>query len=123
MINELFVEGNLGRDATEKQSKKGEPFTTFSMAVFRGEDKPAMWLDVLAFKYTSDKAKTLKKGDRVLVKGKLDVTKTDGEDGKTYTNVTILANDLSRIEKGPGKTHDATTTTKTNAVEDLSIPF
>jgi single-strand DNA-binding protein len=104
----LIVVGNLGRDPEQRTSSKGNPLTTFSVAVDAAlpaqDGQPAtVWFDVVTTaKQAEICAQYLHKGDRVLVEGKLQpvrlYTRQDGTPGASLSlwavpmGVVILTN-------------------------------
>ena len=65
--NEWKGYGRLGQDSVDHGK-----FTTFSIAIWTGKDKPPLWLNILSFHDTQ-----YKKGDEVMVTGRLDMSKKD----------------------------------------------
>ena len=65
--NEWKGFGRLGQDSVDHGK-----FTTFSIAIWTGKDKPPLWLNILSFHDTQ-----YKKGDEVMVTGRLDMSKKD----------------------------------------------
>ena len=82
MINEVLLIGNAGKDAEQVGEHK---FIVMSLATSeRYQDKSGEWKDstewhsVKLSGYTFDKAKEIKKGDKILVKGKITTYERDG---------------------------------------------
>jgi len=65
--NEWKGFGRLGQDSVDHGK-----FTTFSIAIWTWKDKPPLWLNILSFHDTQ-----YKKGDEVMVTGRLDMSKKD----------------------------------------------
>ncbi len=72
-INQIILQGNLGRDAETKHTPDGTPVTTFSMATERATRKgPHVdWHDIVIFGELAEEAGSLRKGDNVRVEGTL----------------------------------------------------
>ena len=70
----IILTGNATRDSKRQESKKGDvEFTTFSVAVGDGKDKTTFF-PVVAFGKLGEKVAVLiKKGQQVLVEGRIDV--------------------------------------------------
>jgi single-stranded DNA-binding protein len=75
----LIVAGNTTGDAQPRKAKESDvSYTTFSVAVSGGKEKP-IYFPVVAFGKTGEvSAKYLPKGKPVLVEGRIDV----GENGR-----------------------------------------
>lgn len=75
--NMLLLEGTIGQDAQPKTTATGLDLVRFSMCTNQGFMKDGVWKDnlswhnIVAFAPQSEVAKTLKKGDRVLLIGEL----------------------------------------------------
>jgi single-strand DNA-binding protein len=89
----LIVAGNTTGDAESRKAKESDvSYTTFSVAVGKGKEKPT-YFPVVAFGKTGElAAKYLTKGKLVLVEGRID----GGENGR----FSVLAD---RVVFGPGK--------------------
>ena len=102
--------GRLGQEPTLRYSADGRAWCKTSLAIFQGEDKEPIWLDVKAFARPLDAGgwdervplavAELKKGQKVAVRGKLFCDKRD-YNGKQYvdwglvlfTAPTVIADD------------------------------
>jgi single-strand DNA-binding protein len=102
------VTGNLGKDVELKFSKDGLAIASFSIghtpSTMRNgvrEDGETMWIRVTLF---GDKAETavdrLKKGDAVLVTGKLKQSTYMGKDLIEKTSLEIIASEVGILIKG-----------------------
>jgi len=74
--NEVYFEGNIGKEPTSRTTQKGSTITSFSLAVYQGKEKPTMWLEV---KSLMDVPFT--KGAKVAVRGSLFMDDWKGRDG------------------------------------------
>jgi single-strand DNA-binding protein len=95
-INHITISGRLGADAELKYTQNKLAILNFSIAQGDyqkdGTTKP-MWFNVIVFdKYAEALATTLKKGDEVIVAGKLKVRSYQQRDGVERTVVEITAN-------------------------------
>ena len=73
-MNKVFLFGKAGQDATEKT----QDFVTFTLATSENRktqegkwETQTTWHNVVCGKFTAQKAKEIKKGDSVLVEGKI----------------------------------------------------
>ncbi len=102
--------GRIGREPELRYSADGRAWCKTSLAIFQGEDKEPIWLEVKAFAKPQDAGgwdervplavAELKKGQKVAVRGKLYCDKRD-YNGKQYvdwglvlfTAPTVIADD------------------------------
>jgi len=100
-MNQLTIEGNLGSDP-EIKMYKDEVLASFSLAhtprkKVNGiyEDGETIWFKVTFWnKKSDDVIENLKKGDRVLVVGKLSQSNYKAKDGETKTSLEISGTDF-----------------------------
>ena len=97
MRNYVQLIGNITRDV-EHRMINGKDFSQFDIAIYKNQNK-SDFHKVKAWEKTAQYMRDLKKGDRVMVYGKLDVESWDGQDGKKNTKTVILANGFERITK------------------------
>lgn len=102
--------GNAGKDAEIKQSKSGKTYSVCSMGVSTGfgDNKKTIWYDLVAFanKYGVDTVQDLgavKTGDKILVKGSLDVDEWIDKEGGKHVTQKLIVRDLfiCKITRGP----------------------
>lgn len=107
--------GRLGREPELRYSADGRAWCKTSLAIFQGEDKEPIWLEVKAFARPQDAGgwdervplavAELKKGQKVAVRGKLFCDKRD-YNGKQYvdwglvlfTAPTVIADDRAAAD-------------------------
>ena len=87
--------GRLGQEPTLRYSNEGRAWCKTSLAIFQGEDKDPIWLQIKAFAKPLDKGgwdesvpialAELQKGQKVSVRGKLFCDKRD-YNGKEYVD-------------------------------------
>jgi single-strand DNA-binding protein len=94
----IILVGNVGRDAEQRTTQKGGTMTTFSLAVegaLPGQDgQPAtLWFDVVTTgKQAEICAQYVKKGNRVLVEGKLQPVRLfNRQDGTPGASLSLWA--------------------------------
>ena len=87
--------GRLGRDPEMRYTGDGRAWVKTSLAIYQGQDKEPLWLDLKAFAQPLDKGDwdervplalaELKKGQKISVRGKLYCDKRD-YNGKEYVD-------------------------------------
>ena len=87
--------GRLGQDPTLRYTGDGRAWVKTSLAIFQGEDKDPIWLDLKAFAKPLEKGgfdervplaiAELKKGQKIAVRGKLYCDKRE-HNGKQYVD-------------------------------------
>ncbi len=87
--------GRLGQDPTLRYTADGRAWVKTSLAIFQGEDKDPIWLDLKAFAKPLEKGgfdervplaiAELKKGQKIAVRGKLYCDKRE-HNGKQYVD-------------------------------------
>lgn len=103
--NKVILEGRLTADPELKTTQSGVEFCNFTMAVDRnfknGEERLADFPTLKAWRGTAAFiAKYFKKGDPILVDGRLETSKFDTDDGRTvYRTDVIVDNATFTISK------------------------
>lgn len=85
-MNQILLIGNAGRDAEFKQSKSGSPFTSFNLATSENyKNKAGDWVSDTTWhkikiigRNAERAASTIKKGDKILIEGKLESYEKEG---------------------------------------------
>lgn len=97
-LNKIEVDGNLVRDPQTRETPKGTPICTFSVATnryFVHEDEKKQevsFFDVETWSKTAERcAKTLKKGRGVRVHGRLKQDRWEDAEGKPHSKIKIVA--------------------------------
>lgn len=102
--NQLQIAGRLGRDPEMSYTPQGKAVTKFSMAVNQGQDKPAMWLNVVTWEQLAEKVnEKFRKGNEVFIQGKLTMRTYDDKNGEKRTAFDVVASTAQLLEK-PEKT-------------------
>ena len=144
-INRVIVSGNLTRDPDIKFAASGTQIATFTVAVNKSKDKDgnqpeADFFDCVAFNKTAEILTTyFKKGQKILVEGRIQQDKWKTPEGETRTRVKVVANSIYFMggkseNTGNGSTEPVSETPKTAdditffgsdtaATDDDSIPF
>lgn len=107
MSVQVTVMGNLTRDPEIRFTSSGLAVANFSVAVNErvreGDtyvDGPASYYEVEAWRQLAENAtEALRKGDRVIVVGKMKIDKYETKDGEPRQKVVITADDLGKSHK------------------------
>lgn len=105
-MNNLTIQGNLVNDVTLGTSQDGKKYCYGKIAVNQGKDKngtdrDAMFFEFTAFGYDAETLSMVaKKGDSILVSGRLEESKSEKE-GVTYINKKIICNFAKALVKRP----------------------
>lgn len=103
LLNELSFAGNAGADARDATTPSGTRVVTFSLCHNeRGKDGAQdrqTWVRVKVFGGWCDLAASVRKGDNIFVKGRLDVNAYTDKDGNARTSVDVVAFVLGRIAR------------------------
>jgi len=98
-LNHLYLLGNLTRDPEIKYTNEGVAITEMGLAVNkRWTDKSGKDLEIVDYfnitawnNLAENCAATLKKGDRVLVSGHINLRSWENKEGKKYNIINITA--------------------------------
>ena len=106
MMNKSILMGRLGRDPELKTTQAGGAVVSFSMATNEREKQGDQWVDatewhyVVAFGRTAELvAERCKKGDPVLVDGKMKTRKWVGKDGVEKQRTEVLASTVQFLAR------------------------
>lgn len=118
-MNVVMLVGNLVRDPEMRYIKEGKAVTSFRLAVNEGfgERKTVVYIDCQAWDSLAETiAETGRKGNRLMVEGRLSVNKWEDKEGKKRETYRVTANNAAVV---PSKEH-----TKTSVADELAdIPF
>lgn len=109
-MNKLTIIGNLTRDPETRVTQSGSSVCSFTVAVNRrGQDDKTDYFRVSAWNKTGETCqKYLAKGRKVAVTGPVSVSTYTGQDGKTYANLEVMAQDVEFLStKGEQQTAPA----------------
>src|ERR1051326_7360233 len=100
--------GNLGADPETRFSSKGTQITQFRVAVNQVRTGPGgerqentEWFRIRVSGPRADFARTLSKGNRVLVIGRLDISHYQSKDGEPRTGFDVWADDIQSMTARP----------------------
>jgi single-strand DNA-binding protein len=109
MANEpiITVTGNLGSDAEFRKTPNGTPVTSFNLANTPRKNKMGVWEDqetnwFRVFVWEEEAAgtaNTFKKGDRVVVTGRLSVSRYVTKEGENRQSLEINADSVGLVPK------------------------
>jgi len=118
----VHISGNLARDPELRYSKAGSPFTSFVVAVSKGTDKGASFVDCVTFGDNAIAlAETAKKGTKVEVAGRIDQSSWETSDGQKRSKLQVIAGAVTVTTFGrKPETNDAETKKEP---ESADIPF
>lgn len=128
-MNKLTIIGNLTRDPETRVTQSGSSVCTFTVAVNRrGKNDEADFFRVSAWNKLAETCKKyLSKGRKVAVTGPVSVSTYTGQDGKTYANLEVMAQDVEfltpRAEQQPAPAPAAPANNGYQEVTDEDMPF
>lgn len=105
-MNQVQLIGRMAREPELKQTQKGTPVVSFSLAVDRRFQRDAVdFIDVVAWRSTAEfVAKYFRKGKRVAVTGSIQTRKWEDKDGGKRKAVEVVADS---VEFADGKDQGA----------------
>lgn len=104
-MNEICIEGRLGKDPEMRFTPNGKAVTQFSVAVQKRkkegtewvDDGPAEWFRCTAWnKLAESVAEQLRKGDVAHVHGRNETRSWDGKDGQKQYRTEVVAYSVTR---------------------------
>ena len=96
-MNNVQLLGRLTKDIELAQTKSKKVYGRFTLAVQNGED--AMFIDCVAFdKLAETIEKYVKKGNRLLVDGSINVSTYEDKDGNKRKSTNVFVNKITFIE-------------------------
>ena len=135
-MNKLTIIGNLTRDPELRTTQSGISVCSFTVAVNRrrtqqNQQPEADFFRVSVWREKGENcAKWLCKGKKVCVIGPVSVSTHQGQDGKTYANLEVTAEDVEFLspagqieETAPQQTQEAEAPAGFTAVETDELPF
>lgn len=127
-LNKVYVLGNLTRDPEMKALPTGTKVTQFSLATNRvwkdqsgAKQEAVEYHNIVVFgRQAETSAEYLKKGQQVLIEGRLQTRSWDGADGKKNYRTEILAESVQFGSKGVGATGNATPSAQSASMPDMA---
>jgi len=125
----ITVVGNLGSDAEFRKTPKGVPVTSFNLANTPRKNINGEWVDqettwYRVFVWNADAAgtaHTLKKGDKVFVQGRFQISSFKTKDGEERKALEINADTVGVVPKYAPEPQVATT--KENEADQSEYPW
>lgn len=132
--NQCMLVGNLGADPVERaRTEKTGAIVSFTVAenvqVFEKETKSfktvhTNWFPVTAFGTTAERVKKhLKKGDKVVVQGRMKMAKFTDKAGEERTGFEIVADDVAVYQLLPSANADASSHGQHGSFNEEALPF
>jgi single-strand DNA-binding protein len=130
-LNKVYVLGNLTRDPEMKALPTGTKVTQFSLATNRvwkdqagAKQEAVEYHNIVVFgRQAETSAQYLKKGQQVLIEGRLQTRSWDGADGKKNYRTEILAESVQFGSKGsfdgPSSAPVATSSSNSSDMQEL----
>lgn len=118
------ISGNVGKVQEPRTTRSGKPMVSFSVAsTYKpkdGGEGQTTWVDVVCFDEQADTvAQTLKKGDRVVVTGRLALETYTKKDGTPGSSLRLMADEVGKSLRWAPKGREAVAA----GVTDDAIPF
>lgn len=108
-MNNVQLLGRLTKDVEIEQSKSKKIFARFTLAVSRGKEETD-FIDCVAFDKLSETiSKYVKKGERLLVQGSLNVSNYEDKDGNKRKSVNVFVSNITFIETAKKENEQVTT--------------
>lgn len=123
-MNKVHLIGNLTRDPEVRYTQSGKAVCTFSIAVNDGygENKKAYFFPVVVWNKSAEACgKSLHKGSKVAVTGKLTSRQYENSEGKKVTVFEIVADAFEGVEFLDGKRQGGNQSNEIDMTEE--IPF
>lgn len=118
--NEVAIQGRVGDTPVLRHGQNGNAMCFFDVAWNTHKESATCWFSISCFEHMAERAVggaslgdmvflPVKKGDLVLVRGRLHSRKKKPEAGYPYNAVTINANSIEHVKLGPAHEQTATT--------------
>lgn len=118
-MNNVQLLGRLTKDVELEKTKSKKVYARFTLAVPNGED--AMFIDCVAFEKLAETIeKYVKKGNRLLVEGSINVSSYEDKDGNKRKSTNVFVNKITFIESAEKKEEKKKSSKKD---EDEDLPF
>lgn len=123
IMNNVQLLGRLTKDVELRVSQKSKKnFAYFTLAVQNGED--AMFIDCVAFdKLAETIEKYVKKGNRLLVEGSINVSTYVDKDGNNRKSTNVFVNKITFIESAKKEDDKKSSKKSKKDEDDEDLPF
>jgi len=108
-FNRVVLAGNLTRDPELRFTQSGVPVANFGLAVnrVRSKNEEVDFFDVTCWRELGETVTNYKKkGDPILVEGRLQYRTWEASDGSKRTKVDIVADNVQFLGSGAGKSDE-----------------
>lgn len=93
-LNSVNLQGRIGTDIELRTSDGGKKFLTFNLAV-SDRGRKTSWVKVVCFEGLAEfQADRLEKGQRITLKGKLESSNFEREDGTKASSLSVIAHEI-----------------------------
>lgn len=108
-FNRIILVGNLTRDPEQRFLQSGSAMTKFGLAVTRKRKSgdETLFVDIVAFEKLAEICNTyLKKGENVLVEGRLAIRSYENKDGQKRYATEVVIDEMQMLGKKGGRESD-----------------
>lgn len=121
-MNKVTLVGNIVKDIEISTTNNGINYTRFTLAVKRNEEKTD-FINCVAWRGTAENlSKYCKKGDKIAIVGRLEVTRYEtGGEKRTFVEVAIEEMEFVTYKKAETKPEQSRTELK--EIQDDDLPF
>lgn len=130
MLNTIILQGRLTKDAEIRYTNSQKAVASFTVAVDRGKDKGADFINCVAWENTAlFIEKYFRKGDMILIEGRLQQRNYEDKDGNKRTLYEVVVGSVnfcgSKSKSGEASHDDASAgqTFKELTDDDGDLPF
>ena len=121
-MNIAILMGRLTRDPELKYTSNGKAYTTFTLAVQKTKDE-AEFIDCVAWEKTAETiAEYFRKGNRILIQGRLSVNSYE-QNGEKRKFTRVLANTFEFIDSKNSGNSQNNSRNRYDSDEDEGFPF
>jgi single-strand DNA-binding protein len=124
--NKIVIIGHLGKDPETKYTKDGKNVANFSVAVSEkwGGNEHTEWFYVVAWNKTAEIAqKFLKKGNPVLIEGKIQTREWNSTDGEKKKTTELIASNIVLLGGKVTAPANLSNDQQFDSPDDSLIPF
>ena len=121
-MNIAILMGRMTRDPELRYTSSGKAYTTFTLAVQKTKDE-AEFIDCVAWEKTAENiAEYFRKGNRILIQGRLSVNSYE-QNGEKRKFTRVLANTFEFIDSKNSGNSQNNNRNRYDSDEDESFPF
>lgn len=121
-MNIVILMGRLTRDPELKYTLNGKAYTTFTLAVQKTKDE-AEFIDCVAWEKTAENiAEYFRKGNRILIQGRLSVNSYE-QNGEKRKFTRVLANSFEFVDSKNSGNSQNSNRNNYDSDEDEGFPF